>query len=376
MSWDVVIAGLGVMGSAASWELARRGARVLCVERQGRVPHARGSSHGETRVIRRAYFEDPSYVPLIGRAYAAWDELSARGNEALFERVGVLVAGPPDGMVVRGVERASAEHGVPVERIRGVDIPTRFPGFAGTEEWLGLFEPDAGFLHAERCVAALLRAAREEGATVELGRELESFHAREDGVEATIGGERVHAGALVIAGGAWSSRLLAGARLPLAVSRKVLLWMRADAGAYPKTTSPVFAFDTGGRFFYGFPSLEPGVVKLAEHSGGDPVTDPDTLDRTLQHTDVDAVAPFVRRHMPRLHVDVVRHAACMYTMTPDAHFIVDRAPDHPRVVVAGGFSGHGFKMAPTIGALAADLALEPAARPLPLFAIERFVPAT
>lgn len=356
-AYDCIVLGVGAMGAAACLSLARRGLRVLGLEKEG-LAHDRGSSHGQTRIIRKAYFEHPAYVPLLHRAYAYWDTISAESQTRLFERVGLLMFGPPSGEVISGVRRAAREHDLAIQDLAVDDVAARFPAFRVQHGMAALFEPDAGFLHVETCVRTLAELAIARGATLQ-------FHEAATAWSATGRAVRVHtrhgehtAARLVITAGAWSSRLLEELRLPLTVLRKMQLWFAADERYRADRGCPVFCADTGEAFFYGAPIVSGGEVKVAEHSGREVVADPDLVDRSLRASDVDRVAGFVRCMLPGVSPAPLRHAACLYTMTPDGHFIVDRHPEHDSVCFAAGFSGHGFKFAPLIGSVLADLAID------------------
>ena len=350
---DVVVLGLGGMGSAAAHHLARRGAKVLGIEQHG-IAHALGSSHGETRVIRRAYFEHPDYVPLLTRAYELWDELEAQTETKLFERTGVLLVGPRDGVVVPAVERVAKSYGMELSSFPAAELAERYPGFSASPDETAVLEHDAGYLLVEECVRAHARIAREHGARLWTDCRVDEFGQDESGVWLSTERGRVSAARLVVCAGPWSERFLP--ELPLEVRRKVLLWLRAEPRAYsPADGTPVFGFEDSGRFFYGFPALEPGVVKVALHTGGTRVCAADRPQRNLEAADVDEIKALCRAHLPKVEPVVLRHAVCMYTMTPDEHFVVDRDDN---VAFAAGLSGHGFKMAPVIGEALADLALD------------------
>lgn len=375
---DVIVLGLGGMGSAALYHLARRGLRALGLEQFG-LAHDRGSSHGDTRIIRTAYFEHPDYVPLLRRARAEWEALQRESGAALLTRSGLLLAGRPEGVVIPGVRRSAAEHRLPIESLSVAEARERFPGLRIEDGFEVLYEADAGFLHVERCVRTHVERALACGATVRTQAEVLEWSA-DDGaaggprVTVRTAGETFEARALVIAAGPWSGRLVRELGLPLTVRRKVQLWFPTDNPAHRLAAGfPAFCFDTADGFFYGFPALddaEPGerggparthtasaaLMKIAEHSGDERVTDPSAIDRGLHPRDVERVAAFAGRCLPGVSAAPVRHSVCMYTMTPDEHFIVDLHPRHRNVALAAGFSGHGFKFASVVGSILADLA--------------------
>lgn len=372
--YDAVVLGLGGMGSAALCHLARRGLRVLGLE-QFDVAHDRGSSHGDTRIIRTAYFEHPDYVPLLRRARAEWDALERESGATLLTRSGLLLAGRPDGVVIPGVRRSAAEHHLTIESLSTAVARTRFPGLRIDDGFEVLYEADAGFLHVERCVRTHVELAQRHGADVRTHAEALEWSVHDHapgGPCVTIRSSRgsYQARSLVITAGPWSSRVLNELGLPLTVRRKVQLWFPTVNPSHRLAAGfPAFCFDTAEGFFYGFPALDPAQVsgasgaptstvaemKIAEHTGGETVPDPSAIDRSLHVRDIKRVAAFVRARLPGVSATPVRHSVCMYTMTPDEHFAVDLHPKHRNVVFAAGFSGHGFKFASVMGSILADL---------------------
>jgi monomeric sarcosine oxidase len=349
-SADVIVLGLGGMGSAAAMHLAQRGARVLGFDRFGPA-HDRGSSHGESRLIRQAYFESPAYVPLLKRSYTLWDELAAASGRALLHRSGLLLLGRRTSTAAT----IAREFGIAIEELSSRETRARFPDIRVEDDWVGLFEPGAGWLAVESCVQAHLDAASRAGAALRFDERARSWRVDEASglVEVETSAGRYRARKLVIAGGAWAPALLAELALPLQVHRVVQLWFKARE----EHAAPCFAFDLAGGFFYGFPQ-NGGLVKIAEHSARQPVATPDDVRREISADDVQRVEAFVRERLPCLETPHVDARTCMYTMTPDEHFVVDLHPRHPEVTFAAGFSGHGFKFATVIGEILADLALE------------------
>lgn len=353
--FDVIVIGLGGMGSAALWQLAQRGLRVLGIESFA-VGHDRGSSHGGTRIIRKAYFEHPDYVPILHRAYAGWAELEEQTAENLFERTGLLLLGPPNGAIIAGVRRAADAHRLDIAEVSPGERSRRFPGFAVGDGIGALFEADAGFLYVERCVTACVAAAQALGARIVTGERVGSWSA--DGRVATVETDRTRyeAGALVICGGAWSAALLRDLGLSLEIRRKVVLWFSPRHELFSmRRGCPVFGIETAHGFFYGFPDVDGSGVKVGDHTGGETVADADALDRRLLPSDTPRIRGFIEQFLPGVDSTVLRHSVCMYTMTPDEHFIIDRHPHHANVAFAAGFSGHGFKFAPVVGSVLADL---------------------
>ena len=359
-SYDVIVLGTGGVGAAAAMHLARRGAKVLGLDRFD-PPHDHGSSHGRSRVIRMAYFEHPAYVPLLRRSYELWRELEHRTTMSLFHEVGLLEIGPPAGVVIPGVLRSAARHDLPVERIARDDFTERFPQFhlpAGSE---AVLERNAGYLSVEQCVLAHLQEARRAGAELHADEPVVSWQAAGDR-SVIVQTERAeyHAAKLVVAAGAWSGPLATELGVPLRVLRKHLHWFDCPTRRYHvERGTPTFFFELDdGSFYYGFPQLDGQGVKIAEHGDGQLIAGPSALDRSDDPAERARVRSFARRCLPELSGDCTQHAVCLYTMTPDEHFLVDIHPVHRQVAFAVGLSGHGFKFAAVLGELLADLTLD------------------
>lgn len=360
--FDQIVIGVGGMGSAACDQLAQRGQRVLGLE-QFELGHRRGSSHGQTRIIRKAYFEHPDYVPLLHRAYELWADLERRAGRTLFERTGLLLAGRPEGVAIPGVRRSAAEHGLAIRAVAAAERAERFGQFGLGPELEVLFEEDAGFVYVEDCVRTCVEQARACGAVIRDCEAVLEWRAGRGGVEVRTERGMYGAATLLVCGGPWAGRLLPGLRGKLEVRRKVQLWLACEDARFAQTAgSPVFCFDLADGFFYGFPMIEPGLIKVAEHTGREVVEDPTAVDRELRLSDEMRVQQFVVKHLPGVRPVVREHSVCMYTMSPDEHFIIDRHPEHANVVVAAGFSGHGFKFAALVGSVLADLAVDGATR--------------
>jgi sarcosine oxidase len=355
--FDRIVIGLGGVGSATLCALARRGVRALGLE-QFSIAHDRGSSHGQTRIIRQAYFEHPAYVPLLRRADQLWCELEQQSGQRLFDRVGLIEIGPPDGVVLPGVARSVAEHGLSVESLTATELSERFPGFRVPEGMQAVFEPTAGLLYVERCVAAHVQAAQSAGAVVVTDETVQRIDARPQRLTVHTNKNTYTAGGVAFCAGAWSPALL-HAELPLRVVRKHLHWFAtSDPRMHVDQGCPVFFYEMPDGYFYGFPAVDALGVKLAEHTGGQPVTDPGDVDRQPEARDDTRIGEFLRRHLPSVGPTRLQHAVCMYTLTPDEHFVVDRHPHWDHVVLAAGLSGHGFKFTPVLGEILADLSLD------------------
>jgi sarcosine oxidase len=358
-TFDVIVVGAGGMGTATACHLARRGARVLALDRFPPA-HDRGSSHGQTRLIRQAYYEHPDYVPLLLRAYDSWRELEATSGRRLLVESGLVMAGPDTGDVVPGALHSARTHGLAVETLTPADAEARWPALRIPPEWRVVFEPQGGYLFVEDCVRAHAEQAVAHGADLRSGVTVHGWRTVGNDVIVDTDAGSFAAARLVLSPGAWASGLLQLPGVPLVVLRKSLFWYRppaATAAGFVTGTLPCFAFDTPAGFFYGFPRLDDRGVKLAEHTGGRVVTDPLAVDRGIDPAEQARIDASIAAHLPALGRDCRTHATCLYTMSPDSHFVLGHHPAHPQVAIAAGFSGHGFKFASVVGEILADLAL-------------------
>jgi sarcosine oxidase len=355
-SYDVIVVGVGAMGAAACWALARRGLRVLGLEQFG-IVHALGSSHGHTRMIRLAYYEHPDYVPLLRRAYELWDELEAASGEKVLYRTGGIYMGPPEGEVVSGAIRAGALHSLPHEVLSHRDLMKHHPQFALPENFVGVWEPAAGFLLCENSVATFARLALEAGAVIHGHEPVQNVDLRNDGVTVTTPDGVYHAERIVFCGGAWSGKLLAQLKIDLTVTRQVMGWhWPASPRVFALGTFPVWGIEQAdGSLAYGFPMMPdlPGL-KMARHGRG-AVADPDAVARDCTPADRQEVLNIAATYLPGAVGPLLASRICLYTNSPDGHFIIDRHPACERATIACGFSGHGFKFASVMGEILADL---------------------
>ncbi len=379
-SYHTIVLGLGAMGSATAHHLARRGRRVLGLERFTPA-HDRGSSHGKSRIIRLAYAEDPAYVPLLRRAYELWHELDASADERVIDLTGGLMLGAADSPLVAGAARSAREHGLAHELLDAPAIRRRFPQFNVPDGAVGLYEDAGGVVYPEAAIRAHLRGAAAAGAELRFEEPALRWEAAPSGdrVRVTTPRGSYEAERLVIAAGAYAPELLAGTGLPLSVQRNVLYWF--DAGARRELFSPgrcpIFIWELpDGRSAYGFPDLPgpPGGVKVAFHGHG-PLVTPETIDREVHADEVAAMRAFLAECMPDLAGGaLLATATCMYTLTPDEHFLLDAHPQHPQVLICSPCSGHGFKFASVVGEIMADLAETGATRhPIGPFRAARFL---
>jgi len=356
--YDVIVVGLGGVGSAATFALAERGCRVLGLD-QFSPPHSRGSSHGETRIIRKSYFEHPSYVPLLCRAYDLWRELEMRSEERLYLPTGLLEIGPEDGIVIPGVLKSAAHFDLPIERLTMPEAKKYFPGLQGDDSWSVILERDAGYLNVEACVKAHLDSAATLGAKLLVNQKVLGWEPNGDGVRIRTRDEDFFADKLILAGGPWAGDLLSQLQIPLKVLHKHLYWYEVDNGSYRERDGfPCFFYETPIGHFYGFPERDALGLKIARHSGGEPVRSEIDGHHERNRDDELVVGSFLAKNLPSVSQRMTRWTGCYYTMTPDEHFIVDTLPNHPQVTVVAGLSGHGFKFTSVLGELAADMSTD------------------
>lgn len=369
-NYDVIVIGVGAMGAGICWRLARRGLSVLGLE-QFAIAHDRGSSHGRSRVIRKAYFEDPRYVPLLHRTYEMWSALEDAAREKLVYRCGCLNLGPPDHPCIEGVQHSAKTHRLDHERLDAAEVHRRWPGIEPSPGDVGVFERDAGFLVPERCVTAMARQAEASGAEILTGSRVVRWSARHGRATVQTQAGQFACRQIVLSSGPWLANVLgverggdsgqadvSGLRLPLRVERQVQLWFEPNKRELFRVDAlPAFIHFTGAETFYGIPELGDEGVKVARHHGG-AITTADDIDRAVRPADEEAVRGYLRRHLPQADGRRIDGQVCMYTNTPDDHFIVDRHVAHDNVWIVGGFSGHGFKFAPVVGEIVTDLVTE------------------
>jgi len=371
-AYDVIVIGLGAMGSAATYHLAANGNRVLGLDRF-QPPHSLGSSHGRTRIIREAYFEDPSYVPLVQRAYELWKALEKKSNRKLLLQTGGLMIGPENGALVTGALRSAREHKLCHQMLSASDLRQRYSIFQTDGSSVAVWEPRAGILFPELIIQTHLELAAEHGACLKLNEPVLSWEADGDGVRIITPTHRYRADRLLIAAGAWLSSLLnpkseisneatasskpnSEVTLPLTVERQVLFLFEpaSQTQQFQPHACPVYIWEyEPGRFFYGFPDLGDGVKVAFHHQGQS--SDPEHVCREVAAEEIDKMRLLLGRYLPLAAGRLRSNAVCIYTNTPDEHFIFDWHPAYQQVLVASPCSGHGFKFSSTIGELAADL---------------------
>lgn len=356
--YDVAVIGVGGMGSATVYHLARRGVRVLGLE-QFDIPHELGSSHGVSRIIRLAYAEHPDYVPLLWRSYELWRELENLAGERLLFITGGIDAGARGGEHVRGSLRSCTKHRLRHEELDAAAVRKRFPGCRLSKEMVAVYQPDAGFLLPERCIVAHVTAAQRLGAEIRAREAVREWHVRNREIVIVTDRDTYRARKLVLTAGAWTRNLvpeLAAAAVP---ERQVLIWTQPlRPELFALGAFPIFNMDAPEGRFYGFPIHSVPGFKIGKYHHRNETVDPDTMDRDCHAEDESVLRAGIERYFPDANGPTMAMKTCLFTNSPDEHFILDHHPRHPRVAIAAGFSGHGFKFCSVVGEIMTELALD------------------
>ena len=360
MAFDVVVIGQGATGSAALYHLARRGARVAGIERF-ESGHDRGSSHGRTRIIRVGYFEHPSYVPLVRRAYGLWRDLEDASGQSLLHVTGIAEIGPPGGILVQGTLAASRLHDLPHHVLDARELTRRYPAFDLPEDFVAVMQPEGGYLEAEPGVRAHVALAVSAGAQLRANERVAAVEPRDDGVRVRTDRGTIEAGIAIIAAGPWMNELLPDFVLPLRVTRQPVIWVEPRRPElFAPERFPVFMLEGAEGIHYGLPLHAQDGMKLAKHHYDDIAVDPENFPREVSAAEEAMIRSAIAAYIPAADGKKLSSQTCLYTNTPDGDFIIDRLPAHPQIIIASPCSGHGFKFAPVIGEILADLALRDA----------------
>lgn len=372
--YDAIVVGVGGMGSAAAYHLADRGFDVLGLERYD-VPHAQGSSHGYSRIIRLAYHEHPSYVPLLRSAYEEWRALEAEHGASLLHETGSVAAGPPGNEIFEGARRSCEEHDIDHEVLSSAELNDRFPGYDVPDDYRAIFQPQGGYLVPEKCIVAHVESAQDRGAEIRARTKVESWTPLDDGgVAVETETDRVEADSLVLAAGAWTGKLVPELESVLTPERQVVGWFQPDdPDRFAPESFPVFVVAADETEIYGFPVHAVPGVKIGKYHHQEEAVDPDQMAREPTKADERLLRELAEEYLADAAGPTMRLETCLFTNTPDSRFVIDAHPDHPQVTVAAGFSGHGFKFASVVGSVLADLATEGATdHPIDAFGIDRF----
>jgi sarcosine oxidase len=356
--YDAIVIGLGGMGSATLFELARRGLKVLGIE-QFYVPHEFGSSHGLTRIIRLAYFESPAYVPLLFRAYELWREIETLSGDKLLYTTGSIDAGREHTRTVQGSLHACHEFSLQHDLLDAASVNKRFPGYQLERDMLGIFQPQGGFLLPERCIFNYVLAARESGAIIRTQEKVIGWEKTSEGVAVRTASAHYQASRLVIAAGPWARNLVPELQALAVPERQVQLWTQPDQpDLFRPDCFPVFnlqASDDESLRYYGFPIHGIPAFKIGQYHHRHEQGDPEELSRQVEGDDVLLLRQGIERFFPKANGATIAAKTCMFTNSPDEHFILDMHPETARVAIAAGFSGHGFKFCSVVGEIMADL---------------------
>ncbi|MFJ7182542.1 N-methyl-L-tryptophan oxidase [Lysinibacillus xylanilyticus] len=371
MIYDVIVIGAGSMGMATGYNLAKAGKNVLMLDAFN-PPHEEGSHHGETRIIRFAYGEGASYVPFVKRAGELWKELEVLTDEALFLQTGVMNVGEETHTFIQNVKKSAKLYDLALEQYSAAEAMEKWPGLSLPENFVACFEPTAGVLRVEACIRAYKKLALEAGATLHTNEKVQNIKAGEI-VSVQTANNIYEAKHLVVTAGAWATELLqtVDITIPVTPTRKAFAWFEADEHLYHEDIFPAYCFEFADSAYYGFPSIDGAGLKIGRHDGGDGINPNDPL-RPFDEQDAIDLQNFINRFMPQ-HGALKFGKPCKYSMTPDEDFIIDFLPEHQNIVIAAGFSGHGFKFSSAVGEVLADLTLKGKSKQdLSLFKLSRF----
>jgi len=374
-NYDVVVVGLGAMGSAALYALAQRGRSVIGIDRF-EPGHHLGSSYGESRIIRMAYYEDPVYVPLLRLAYEAWQRLESHTGEHILTVTGILEAGIEGSPLISGSLRSALQHDIPHERLLPGQVNKRFPAFSIPPDWHCVFQPDAGILQPEKAINVFVRSARELGAAVALSTRVESVLPVGDHVEVHLeSGETIEAGSAILAVGPWIRELVPELGSKMRLTRQPLMWFEPQDGQLVRPSSmPVFFFQTPDDLIYGFPDFQSSGVKAASHLSGGELTTADEIRAEVSDEERAHLRRMMARFVPAAAGPIRQTHVCIYTRSADEHFVLGLNPSAPQIVLASPCSGHGFKFASIFGEILADLAMTRATdKPIDFFRPNRLI---
>lgn len=370
-TYDILVIGLGAHGSAALYYLSKTGKKVAGIDRYT-PPHIHGSSHGQSRIIRQAYHENPFYVPLVRAAYSVWEELERESGKTLLMRTGSLLLGSEDASIIKGARLSAETHGIAYEYLEGSELHRRFPAFQPGPDTVGIWEKDAGILLPEACIQTWLAAAAANKAAIQVNERVIRIIPHADVVEITSDKESYTAKKVIVSAGAWLGSLLPELKLPLTIERQVVYWFRDKRNQphFQPANMPVYIWEYGpDKLFYGFPDLGEGI-KIGFHHGGRHIQ-PEHLQQDVSAAEISEIEAIAGRYLD-IDPEFRASSVCMYTNTPDEHFIIDWYPGNQNILIASPCSGHGFKFSSVIGKILSELATDrPMGFDLSPFAISR-----
>lgn len=371
--YEVIIIGAGTAGMAAGAFLAKKGVKTLLIDSFD-PPHTNGSHHGDTRIIRHAYGEGEYYVPMAVRAQELWEELEQEVGETLFLKTGILGAGNADSPFIKEIIKSAKKHQLPLEVLEPVDVKARWPQVNVPDGFIGCYESNSGVLLAEKCISAFRKVALNHQAELWTNTRVQHIEIVENGVIVDTEKGKVYGDQCIVTAGAWTKKVVEPHQLPLSPVRKTVAWFDADEESFGHNHFPGFFFMLEDESYYGFPSINGSGVKVGRMDGGQMV-DPDDMDRSfgIYEEDERDVRSFLETFMPEATGFLKQGKVCLFTRTPDEDFIIDHHPQYNHVIIATGFSGHGFKFASAIGEVLMKMALgEEIEYDLSYFRIGRF----
>ncbi len=371
--YDVIVLGVGGMGSATICELAERGLKVLGVDRFS-IPNQMGSSHGATRIIRMAYYQEPYYVKLVQQAYDLWRKLEEKSGEHLLAITGSIDAGYEDSEIFLGSKRSCEEHNLPHEILNARQVAEKFPGYNLPDDIYSVYQPDGGVLFAEKCIDAFIRLAKENGAEIHDHEQVLDFESNDGSVKVITDKGEYFANRLVVTAGPWFLKILKDLPKVATPERQVVGWFEPnDPEVFSPNHFPVFNLKVNEGHYYGFPVFDQTGFKFGKAHHLKEVVDPDNMNRDVSEADEQLTREGLVRFFPEAAGKLLDKATCIYTNTPDEHFVIDLLPGTSNVYFAGGFSGHGFKFCSVIGDIMADLAQHGSTKyDIDLFKLSRF----
>lgn len=371
--YDDIVIGVGGMGSTTAYHLAKRDRDVLGLERYD-IPHSMGSSHGISRIIRLAYYEHPSYVPLVRRSYELWNEIQKEQGEQLLFETGSIDAAPPEDPLFRGSRRSCEEYDIDHEVLSGSEVNDRYPGYDLPEEHMAVYQPNGGYVLSERAIVAHVTQAQREGARIQARERVIDWEPHEGGVRVETDRDEYTADNLVIASGAWAGKQIEALEGIAVPQRQVLAWLQPQEPAqFMPENYPVWNLQVEEGRFYGLPVVKVPGFKFGRYMHRQQDVDPDAMNREPEPEDETLLREFANNYFPQGTGPTMGLATCMFTNTPDGHFVIDRHPEYPQVVFGAGFTGHGYKFAPVIGEVLADLASEGRTEhPIDFLGLDRF----
>ncbi|MED4015663.1 N-methyl-L-tryptophan oxidase [Sutcliffiella cohnii] len=372
--FDVIIVGAGSMGMATGYFLAKRGVKTLLIDSFD-PPHHNGSHHGSTRIIRHAYGEGSQYVPLLLRAQVLWEQLEKESNTTLFEKTGVLGIGPRDSAFINETIESANTHGLPLNVMSSTEMMEKWTGLDVPNHFVGCYEPLSGILYSEKCIEVYRELALNYNASYLPHTNVVDIQGEEDRVSIKTNSGDYYAKKVIVTAGAWTSKLLHSLELPLQPTRKTFAWFETKTDEYTMTNFPAFFFDAEEGKYYGFPNMNGDGLKIGRHDGGKKINPDDEKEPFgIDPADEGDVRQFLNVYMPNASGAIKDGKVCMYTLTPDEHFIVDHHPLDENIIIAAGFSGHGFKFSSVMGEVLSQLAIDgETEHDISLFRLSRFI---